>query len=121
MNKTLQAEIRAFIGDDPARAVERVRERRRKAQDLVQEIVQLHWCDVEQHERALIKRYGLAAYGAGLMLVNVDEGYTIIDALQDKTDEPEILTAVAAIATADSETRIAAMLWAAAHVVEVTE
>lgn len=106
MNKQLQTEIREFIGDDPAKAVERVRERKRTAWELLErEAGQTVWV-LGLHELRFIDRHGVADYYAG---------FADVTSVSEKEVDRDV------IATADAETRIAAMLWAAAWIVEVSE
>ena len=102
MNKQLQQEIRAFIGDDPAQAVERVRERRRSAWELLEkEAGHTVWV-LGLYAIRFIDRHGVDNYSAGFADVT-------------GISETEVYGHV--VATADAETRIAAMLWAAAWII----
>lgn len=105
MNKKLQNAIRALIGDDPAQAVERVRANRTLSWNFLDTVFTVGFC-LQNVETWFHERYGLAAYGGGLAAVITNGGW---------------VTAIAVAATADAATRIAAMLWAAAWIVEVDE
>ena len=105
MNKTLQNEICAFIGDDPAQAVERVRKCGNVRSKWLTPVCGCWYAEVAQFEQAFVKQYGLADHGSALWDILNGGVYEML----------------ALAATADAETRIAAMLWAAAWVVEVNE
>ena len=130
MNATLQTEIRDFIGDDPAQAVERVQtDRIFLARRLLERangdnvfVKLVH----SPQESMFLDRFGLAAYGAGLAAVM---GFDLTDLALRRADSAELELStgntleivLGYAATADAETRIAAMLWAAAWIVEVNE
>ena len=116
MNKKLQNAIREFIGDDPAKAVERVRTDRIFARRLLERangdngfVKLVH----SPQESMFLDCFGLAAYGAGLAALLQS---LVTQADGTPTDFNHVGMALAA--TADAETRIAAMLWAAAWIIE---
>lgn len=131
MNKKLQTEIREFIGDDPAKAVERVRyfEGKYAAQVLLRDAISLRMSTrarrvvnpapmsgaqwVTNEVRRWEEVYGLAAYGAGLAAV-----LELQVTQPDGTPTDFNHVGMALVATADAETCIAAMLWAAAWIIE---
>lgn len=110
MNKKLQTEIREFIGNDPAQAVERVRANRIMSWNFFDTLFGVG-LGLQNVETCFNERYGLTVYGSALS----DVIYCVIPSYDSLS--MKVCKTVGLAATADAETRIAAMLWAAAWVI----